>query len=188
MKNSLKVVAIILMFLSSISVRGQKLSLEVNFADLLNYGTLNCDAEIAIQRHLSIYAGGRYNGWDFKTKDQDILVRNQQKTAFCGIKYWPWYVNSGSWFAAKSQLLGYSQTGIWRPALDEGCCLGLGLSMGYSWMLNRHFNLDVGLGLWGGRMLKHFLYCCPDCMVVRSEGPEWFLSPDDVILSLKYIF
>ena len=52
---------------------------------------------------------------------------------------------------------------------------GAGLSAGYSLMLASHFNLDFGLGFWGG--------------VRHSYQGAWngFIAPKDIRISLMFV-
>lgn len=188
MKN--KAIILVLLVLTAFPAvsSAQKLSLGTNLIDWADFGTPNLELNVAVHQHFSIMVGGRYNSWDFHSKDPAMLVRNHQQTAYAGFRYWPWYVNSGWWIATKAQWMNYSNTGIWRPALHEGMGVGAGISAGYTWMLMEHLNLELGAGAWGGYLIKHALYCCPECMEVRQQGPKGFIYPDDLFLSIVYVF
>jgi hypothetical protein len=116
-------------------------------------------------------------------------VLNQQQTAYLGVRYWTWYVNSGLWFAAKALYQNYTNTGIWRAALKEGLNgWGGGLSLGYTYMLSRHFNLEAGLGGWIVHYGSYNYYDSPRKGQVRHEGPATLVYPDFISLSIVYVF
>lgn len=174
-------------FAISMTAEAQKVSLGTDAIQWANFGTANLEMGISVHQHLSLSIGGRYNPWDFHSQS-GLLVRNQQAGGYLGLRYWPWYVYSGWWIGAKVQYADYSRTGVWRQALEEGQRVGGGLSFGYTVMLNEHFNLEFGAGVWGGRALKYTLYECPVCMDVRKMGPCNFMDIDNVSLSMFYVF
>ncbi len=61
------------------------------------------------------------------------------------------------------------------------------MSAGYTLLIHKSLNVDFGLGLWGG-IKKYSVYACPKCGVVESEGAKGFVMPNDVIISLVYVF
>lgn len=70
---------------------------------------------------------------------------------------------------------------------EEGDRYGAGLYVGYTHMLSAHFNLEFGAGLWGG--LSSFRrYSCPVCGFIEKIGRSAFILPDDLIISIAYVF
>jgi hypothetical protein len=57
-------------------------------------------------------------------------------------------------------------------------------------MISNHFNIDVGMGLWGGRLLRYREF--EGNVAVESKlvdvGPRNFTYLDNVIVALVYIF
>lgn len=178
---------VILLFVISVTSRAQHVSVSTNALGWADYGTVNLSAGVSLSRHLSFEAGGRYNPFSFQ-RQSGLTVRNQRKTAFAGVRYWPWYVFSGWWMGIKGQWSEYSRTGLRRFAVDEGTGYGIGLSTGYTWMISKRFNLDFGIGGWEGRLYEHTLYHCLKCMEIRESGPKNFITLDDVSVSLMIMF
>ena len=54
-------------------------------------------------------------------------------------------------------------------------------------MLAEHINLDFGLGLWGGYTM-YSRYSCTKCGEMLDSGGKWFILPDEIIVSLSFIF
>lgn len=170
-----------------------KFDISTNLFDWADFGTVNLDFGVALSRHFSFQIGGKYNNWEFaNTKGPVYLTKNQQMSGSLGFRYWPWYVFSGWWISAKAQYCDYSECGVWRQDLDEGTAVGGGLSTGYSWMLGKHFNLEFGVGFWGGRLLDQNVYHCPgDCYAAGDaymSGPRTFLAVNDINISLHWLF
>ena len=167
--------------------------LSTNFFDWADLGTINVDFGMSFARHFSFQAGLKYNPWNFKINKGPITqMRNQQKSISVGVRYWPWYVFSGWWLCGKVQYCDYSETGVWRQALDMGKALGAGLSTGYTIMLNKKFNIEIGAGFWGGRLLEHAMYHCPDECFERDDayerGPKNFIALNDLNVSFHWVF
>lgn len=165
-------------------------TVQTNVLDWAALGTVNAEVGLSVSQHFSLFVGGRYNPWEFTTHEPEAIVRNQQQTAYLGVRYWPWYVNSGFWIAAKAQYMNsFSNTGIWRAALKEGGHgFGGGLSAGYTFMLSKHFNLELGVGGWAGVFKEYGFYSSPAKIFVREEGRKKFVYPDQVSLSFAYVF
>ena len=175
-------------------------TVQTNLLDWAALGTANIELGASVSQHFSLFAGGRYNPWEFHDEvtviDEgeeiivDVPVLNQQQAVYLGVKYWPWYVNSGFWIAVKGQYMpSFTNTGIWRAALREGRNgFGGGLSAGYTFMLSKHFNLELGAGAWAGVFQEYGFYGSTKKYDVREEGRKTFIFPDQVSLSFVYVF
>lgn len=181
-----KLLIAVLFYLAFCNVASaQKWSIGTNAAEWANLGTINADGSVAAGRHASVGVGFRYNPWTFGEAAK--ALKNKQRTVYMYGRWWPWYVYSGWWLGGKMQVEEYSHGGIFRRETEEGNAYGLGLSGGYTLMLHKHLNLDFGIGLWGG-YTKYTVYACPTCGRVVEGGNKWFLMPDDLLISMIYIF
>ena len=194
MKKLVVVVSLFIMFAATAAA--QTWAVAVNAADAIDLGTIGIEGSAAVGQHWSIHAGARFNPWTFGKKDTfnglfsepNPDQKQDRKQAYSiGARWWPWNVYSGWWIAGKGQYQEFNQGGIYTKTATEGDAFGAAFSGGYSLMLKEHFNLDFGLGLWGGWM-KYTTYTCPSCGKVEDEGQKWFILPNEVILSLVYIF
>ena len=187
--------ALCLLLTSALSA--QVFSLSTNFLDWANLGTVNTQAGLSFSRHLSLHAGVRYNNWNFGSTEKGNAFQNRARTASLGLRYWPWNVYSSWWTSARVQLEEYNRGGLLKELpTEEGTAAGLALGFGYSRMLDRHWNLDLGLGGWFGRS-RFTRYRCPRCGRIVSgddgtplrDAKRWFLLPsNDWQISLTYIF
>lgn len=178
---------IILLLMVTERLEAQNVSISTNAVDWANFGTVNVETGVGVAQHISLLVGGHYNPWEFQT-GKGYRLHNQQATGYFGVRWWPWYVFSGWWIGAKMQFSSFSRTGIWRPALEEGKSLGAGLSFGYTLMIHKNINIDFGAGFWGGRHLEYSLYECPECMSIRERGARYFIAPDDLSVSISFVF
>jgi hypothetical protein len=77
--------------------------------------------------------------------------------------------------------------GLVSRETEEGDKVGLVLSAGYTYMISKHFNVEFGIGVWGGRAWYR-RFSCPVCGLTVKDGKKWFLFPDDFMISLAYVF
>lgn len=163
------------------------ISVSTNAVNWLALGTVNANVSVALDRHFSIGAGGRYNPWTYEAGDSGKQLQMRERTATLDLRYWPWFVFSGWWFDAGLQYQEYNRGGISSRWTEEGDAYGLTLGLGYTHMLSSRLNLEFGLWLWGGYK-QYSTYVCPFCGRKVEEGAKGFLSPDNAAVSLIYLF
>ena len=183
----LKIILALMLLSCCVCSRAQKISLSTNVLDCLALGTMNVDVSYALSRHWSAVAGVRYNPFTFNAGDPQKQFQYRQQSYSAGVRMWPWHIWSGWWFASKIRYQEYNAGGILDPETREGDRIGMGLYSGYTHMISRHFNIEFGLGLWGG-WDYYTRYSCPVCGIKIEEGRGGFLLPDDVMVSLVYVF
>ena len=77
--------------------------------------------------------------------------------------------------------------GIVSRETSEGDRIGMGLYSGYTVMISKHFNMEFGVGFWTG-LDMYRTYSCPICGVTMNQGNKAFILPDDIIVSVVYVF
>lgn len=169
------------------SVHAQKFSLATNLLDYACMGTLNADVSYSVSRHWSAIASVRYNPFTYNKGDSDSQKHLRQQSYAVGVRLWPWHTMSGWWFASKVRYQEYSFGGFWSGDMIEGDRGGIGLYTGYTHMISRHFNMEFGLGFWGGIDIYR-RYSCPVCGLLMNSGKRMFLLPDDLMISIAYVF
>lgn len=123
-------------------------AVSANLVDYARLGTVQAAIQYGISRHVSIDAAARLSG------------RSQRFSA--GARWWPWYIYSGWWVKGLAQIENKEEA------------YGAGFSLGYSLLLSRWLNLDLGIGGWGGR---------------KGTGDRsWFLAPNDITAALMFVF
>jgi hypothetical protein len=181
------VCTLLLLTLACGLARAQKFSLSVNLLECARLGTLNLDASYAVGRHWSVTAGARYNPFTYRKGEPDRQFQARQQSYSAGVRVWPWHIMSGWWFAAKGRWQEYNMGGILSRTTREGDRFGGGLYAGYALMLAPHLNMEFGVGLWAG-MDVYKVYSCPVCGLSLNSGNKFFILPDDVMISLVYVF
>lgn len=145
----------------------------LGYADLL---TLNLEFQYALNRHWSLTMQGKSNNFIFN-KNSDNQFMDRKSTASLGAKYWPWYVYCGFWAQGFLRMEGYSRSHLTKNmSYENGDAYGGGLAMGYSILVNRWFNIDLGAGVWAG-------YDKP-----KVGGGKAFVGLSDISVSAMFVF
>lgn len=158
-----------------------------NIVDWAWLVTPNIQLQYGLGQHVSLVAGGKTNHFLWRNNDPDREFHDLQNTLYLGARWWPWYTYSGWWVGAKAQYQEYNRGGIASRETEEGDAWGAGLSAGYTMMIVKHLNIDFGLGLWGGYK-KYTRYSCPTCGKIVDSGEKGFILPDEVTVSLMFVF
>lgn len=186
MKRILMVIASVILS-CGLRCEAQRFSISTNLLGYAALGTMNIEGAYSVSRYVSVTAGFKYNPFTFGADVPEEQIQLRQRSCGVGLRVWPWHTWSGWWMAAKGRWQEYNMGGITSPATDEGDRIGLGLYAGYTHMVGPHFNIEFGLGAWGG--LDWFTsYSCQTCGVLTSSGRRGFVLPDDIMVSLVYVF
>lgn len=180
-------VSILILLASAAGASAQEHSVSTNLLGWANMGTMNIEASYGFARRWTAVAGVRYNPFSYHHPKTDEPMRNRQQSYSLGLGFWPWHIHSGWWLSAKLRYQEYNIGGFRSPETREGDRIGASLSIGYSYMLSEHFNIGIGAGGWSG--YDFFTrYTCPSCGRIIDTGRDTFVLPDDIILSLAYVF
>ena len=172
--------------LTSSAVMAQDVSLSTNFVDYANNGTLNLSASYGFARHWTANASVKYNPFEFGGGDQPVR-RFKQRSASLGLRYWPWNVYSGWWVSSDFRCQEYNMVEAKSQQSYQGDRTGASMGGGYSLMLGKHVNLDMGIGMWAGYD-RYSVYECPNCGRKTADGAKSFLALSDILLSISFIF
>lgn len=164
----------------------QRFSVGTNAVDWMTLGTINAEASVAVAQHFSLHVGAEINPWTFRAGEQDRQFQLRQNSYWGGMRWWPWHVYSGWWAGADARYTLYNVGGILKRSTEEGDAAGAGLYGGYSIMLSEWWNLDLGVGLWGG-WKRYTRYACPLCGVITEQGEKGFILPDARV-AVHFIF
>lgn len=70
----------------------------------------------------------------------------------------------------------------------QGWMAGAGVAYGYSWILNRHWNIEAEIGI-GWVYTRYSQYRCADCgKKVKSNRPHNYFGPTKTAVNLVYTF
>ena len=211
-----KVIIFCIAMCLGLSASAQKWAVSANAGDFLTFGTLNVSGQFAFSRHFSLDASVRYNPWIFNNgKLNQFNYRHQ--TYSLGVKYWPWFIYSGFWVSLKGQYQEYSRTllnfnlghasekattgvdGKKYSQLEQGDAFGGVATLGYTFMITKWFNVDLGVGGWAG-YTKYKTYDrsnaarCTTCgrrTDADTKAPasgKMFLLPNELVVSAMFVF
>lgn len=187
MKQIKRIGIVLLLLLCEGFVYGQRFSVSTNILGYLNFGTLNADFSYAVRQHWSVRAALRYNPWTFNEGMPGKQFQVRQQCYSLGAEYWLWHTYSGWWMSGKIQYQEYNVGGLMEPLTEEGDRYGFGVSAGYTYMLHPKVNLEFSVGLWGG-WRNYVSYSCPGCGISVGSGIRPFVLPDDIAVSVCYVF
>lgn len=185
MANS-KLMTLLVALCVSGNLFAQRFQVSTNAASWASLGTMNAQLEYGFDRHWSVALSGKYNPFTFN-KGEVNQMQLRQRSLSLHARWWPWNIYSGWWVGPDMRLQEYNAGGLSGPQTEEGWKVGAGAAAGYSYMLTRHLNLDFGLRFWAGYK-KYTVYECPSCGHTLKSGGKAFFLPDDLILSVSYVF
>ncbi len=167
----------------------QKVAVGTNLLSYANFLTANMDISYAVAKNWTVYIQGKYNPWTFRNNQpNEKHMQNRQLTFAAGTRYYPWHVYTGWWASASAQFTKYNTGGIIKTKTWEGKVYGFSLGAGYSWLLNKHLNMDFGFGLMVGPN-RYITYSCPKCgRVEEGRQKQIYVGPNELLVKLSYLF
>lgn len=180
-------IAIILFGFSHVS-NAQDWTVSTNAIMWADFGSLNVDVSRTFAQHFSAHIGGRYNPWYFKRGTQDQF-QNRKRGAWVGLRYWPWYANSGWFIQAKAQWQEYNYylPGL-TPVKEEGDRFGGVLGGGWAMMVNKHFNIEFGLGVFAGTTIYNEDLLPEKGRRITQHAQKFFVLPDELSVNFVFVF
>ena len=177
-----------------IGARGQNVALKTN---LLYDATLTVNAglEVGLAPRWSLDLSGNYNGWKVNEhKWKHWLAQPEARYWFCdrfaghflGFHALGGQYNFGN-IKNSLNFLGtdFSELTDYR---HQGWFAGAGVAYGYSWILGRHWNLELELGV-GYVYTRYDVFECAGCgKKVEEDKPHHYVGPTKAAISLVYEF
>lgn len=164
-------------------------AIETNLVSWANFGTMNIGASGAVSKNAILHGDVRWNPWQFSTGTSgSVAPSTRELTLDFGFRWYFFCSYSGWWLGGKIQYEDYCKGGvIHKDWVEQGDAFGLGIGAGYSLMIWKNLNLDFGLYAWGGPTI-YARYSSVDDGKLLESGTKWFILPDDVRISLVYVF
>ena len=192
-RKRLSVLAIFLFF-TLIGAQGQNIALKTN---LLYDATLTVNAglEVGLAPRWSFDLSGNYNNWPVNDhKWKHWLVQPEARYWFCdrfaghfmGLHLLGGQYNFGN-IKNSINFLGTDFSDL-TDHRHQGWMAGAGLAYGYSWILSRHWNLELELGL-GYVYTQYDVFECQGCgKKVEQDKPHHYVGPTKAAVNLVYEF
>lgn len=148
--------------------------------------TLNLGVEIGLSDKMTLDISGNYNPWrfhDYRLKHG--LIQPE-------LRYWTCEKFNGHFWGLHGFYGRYNVGGLpfnsnIRHNRYQGYLFGGGISYGYQWVLNDHWNLEASLGL-GYAHLKDKKYPCASCGDMIKEGHHNYVGPTKAAITIIYFF
>ncbi|MFI3263344.1 MAG: DUF3575 domain-containing protein [Rikenellaceae bacterium] len=186
-----KYLLILVVTLFSTKLSAQDFSLNVNAIPIID-GAINAGAAYAINDRYTIDLSGAVRPW---ARGEDNV--NKYWGAKPELRYWTCQKFNGSFFGAFMTGSQYNVGGKDMPFglfpdvkkyRYEGWSVGGGISYGYHFMLNDHWNLEASIGA-GYNYYEYTQYECPVlCARVLKNGKYHYWGINTLSLSLVYLF
>lgn len=171
----------------ALPVSAQKLSVSTDLLGYAFFCTMNAEISYSVSQKWSLTASARSNPFTFRKDEPENQFQFRQQSYAFGARLWPWHTGSGWWFAGKLRYQEYNRGGLFLQDTQEGDRFGPGLYLGYTHMLARNVNIEFGVGMWGGLDIYR-KYSCPVCGIETAIGQKIFILPDDLMISIAYVF
>lgn len=151
----------------------------------------NAAVEVGFAPKWTAELGAYYNPWKFSDDKQHKLLLIQPE-----LRYWLCDRFNGHFFGLHLMGGAFNTMGfeppfaLWDDMEDyryKGRFYGGGISYGYSWILDRHFNIEATIGV-GYNYVDYEKYECKDCGDKLGEGDKHYLGPTKAAVNLIYVF
>lgn len=175
----------------SFSLYGQDVALKTNVvADATS--TINLAAEIGIKPKTTLDIYANYNPWSLGSNKQfkHLLLQPEYRFWFCE-RF------NGSFFGIHAHAGIFNVGGVhmpfgmWGKLKDyryEGEFIGAGISYGYQWVVNNHWNVEANIGA-GYTYVHYDKYKCRNCGKLQEKDKHTnYVGPTKVAISLIYLF
>ena len=185
-KNRINKLAVTLMLAAGTWITGQAQEVAVKTNLLYDATTtLNLGVEIGLGTKMTLDISGNYNPWrfhDYRLKHG--LIQPE-------LRYWTCEKFNGHFFGLHGFYGKYNVGGLpfnsnMRHNRYQGHLYGGGISYGYQWILNDHWNLELSLGI-GYAHLQDKKYPCTDCGDMIKKGHHNYFGPTKAAVSIIYV-
>lgn len=171
---------------------------EVGIKTNLLYGgytlTPNLGVEIGLSERTTLEISGGYNPWNLSgmKNDNKKLVHWLAQAEF---RYFLCEQFNGHFFGVHALGGKYNIAGHELPLLlgkgskesrFEGSAMGAGVSYGYQWVLNNHWNVEFNIGV-GYVGLKYNKHDCPKCGETVGTFSRSYFGPTKAGVSIIYL-
>lgn len=189
-----RIYSLIFLLSTFVIVRGQDVALKTN---LLYDATLTANAgiEVSLAPRWSVDLSGNFNGWTVNGhKWKHWLVQPEVRYWFCD--------HFAGHFVGMHLLGGQYNLGNIKNSINifgtdfskltdqrhQGWYVGAGVAYGYSFILNRHLNLELEAGF-GYIYTRYDVFKCEGCgKKIEEDKPHHYIGPTKAAVNLVYAF
>lgn len=178
-----------------VSVCAQNVGLKTNFIYDAST-TPNLALEFATSRKTTWQAQYSLNLWDEDLwKGKETYIKH-----WMGVAEWRWwhcqtfngfylglYGRGGEFDLNNVEGVFGIPKAFQKGKREEGWFAGGGLTLGYEWLLSKHWNFELGLTV-GADYIQYDRYQCGDCGTLEATGNTYYYGLTSAVLSLIYMF
>lgn len=152
--------------------------------------TINLGAEIRLDKKKTLTLPFNFNPWTFSEgkKLKHIAAQPELRfwtcEAFNGF-YWGIHLHGGQ-FNVGGLKLPFNMFPTLEHRRYEGYFYGGGLGLGYQWILNNRWNLELGMGV-GYARIHYDKFKCGHCGEKIKDDVRNYWGPDRIAISLIYV-
>lgn len=182
------------LFLMPDKMLSQDISLKTNIISGITT-SLNLATEFALSPRWTIDAAFQLNPWTFSEnkKWKHLYFQPEARYWFCSKfngHFLGFHLHGGSYNIGNidtgMQFLGTDLSQL-RDYRFQGWFVGAGVGYGYSWILSKHWNIEVELGL-GYAYSEYEKFECATCGESVGTGRKNYVGPTKTALNLIYVF
>lgn len=157
--------------------------------------TVNLGVEAKVAPQWTVDVSGNFNAWDISGhKWKHWALQPEARYWFC--QAWSGHFVGAHLIAGQYnfgnldmpfKFLGTDFRNL-KNYRYQGWMGGLGIAYGYSWILDRHWNIEAEIGL-GWLYTRYDRFECADCgRKVETKHPHNYVGPTKAALNLIYTF
>ncbi len=187
-------ISLLLALLFSVSVKAQDVAFKTNLLYDAT-ATINAGIEFPVARQWTVDVSGNYNDWDMShdRKWKHWMVQPEARYWFCDRfigHFVGFHLHGGKYNIGNLdngiQFLGTDFSKL-SDARYQGWFLGGGFGYGYSWVLNKHWNLEAEIGL-GYSYTEFDKYPCDVCGTLIEKDSHHYIGVTKAAINLIYSF
>ena len=188
-------IAICALFCAYISANGQNVGIKTNLLyDALLSPTVG--VEIGLAPKWTLDASGTVNFWTVNDKRwRQWMVQPEARYWFCerfAGHFLGFHAIGGQYNFGNLNIGGYNFLGTNLKQLEDhrlqGWMIGAGIAYGYSWILDKHWNLEAEIGL-GWIYTRYDRFKCEGCGAKdETNKVHNYVGPTKAAISLVYLF
>lgn len=196
MKVKLKYILLaVLVCLSFTTAKGQQVAVKTNvlYDALLN---VNVGAEFGLAPRWTLDVSGNLNMWTLShdRRWKHWLLQPEARYWFCDrfSGHFLGFHAHGGQYNAGGLKNGISFLGSDFSALSDtryqGWFVGAGVAYGYTWILGRHWNFELEIGV-GYAYTRYDRFRCAGCgKKIETDRPHHYVGPTKAAVNLVYVF
>ncbi len=166
----------------------------------------NLLSDVVLNPNIGIEAGlapkwtldviGQFNAWELShdRKWKHWAVQPGVRYWLCdrfGASFFGFHLHGGQYniggFDGRYNLFGTDARKL-KDSRYQGWFVGAGISYGYAWILNRHWNLEAEIGF-GYSYTRYDRFRCSGCgKRVETNKPHHYVGPTKAAINLVYLF